>query len=169
MSGGAAILAADFDREWLRLIEQATFLALDTLQDGAVPSLRAWRRQKFHLVLASMRRNRPNARLQLGRLGITDLFDTVAFSRPDRGPEGKAASVVSAVARRSSPGTWVGDTEADVVAARIGGFRSIAVTCGIRTRQRLSELGPDLIVPRLAAIRPDQILPAASDTRAPTR
>ena len=169
MRGADAVRAADFDREWLRLIEQPSFLALDTLQEGAVPTLRAWRRQKFHLVLASMRRNRPNARQQLGRLGITELFDAMAFSRPDRGPEGKAASVVSVVARRSSPGTWVGDTEADVTAARIGGFRSIAVTCGIRTRQRLSELGPDLIVPRLAAIRPDQISPAASDTSAPTR
>jgi phosphoglycolate phosphatase-like HAD superfamily hydrolase len=54
---------------------------------------------------------------------------------------------------------WIGDTEVDVIAARIVGSRSVAVSCGIRSRSLLTTLNPDLVVPRLSAIRRRHLLP----------
>jgi phosphoglycolate phosphatase-like HAD superfamily hydrolase len=146
-----------FERRWLRLIEQPSFLAFDVVQPGALETLRGWNELGFHLVLASMRRNRKSAREQVRKLGIAEMFQSIRFSSPDSGPRGKAASVTSVIPRDSSDKVWVGDTEADVMAAKIAGFRSIAVSCGIRSRRLLLELEPDLVVPRLASIRAGQL------------
>jgi phosphoglycolate phosphatase len=152
-----AISSSGFERRWLRLIEQPAFLALDIVQPGALETLRRWNGQGFYLVLASMRRNRRSARDQLRKLGIAELFQSVNFSSPDSGPRGKAASVMSVTPHERSGKVWIGDTEADVAAAQIAGFRSIAVSCGIRSRRLLLELEPDMVVPRLASIRSRQL------------
>ncbi len=44
----------------------------------------------------------------------------------------------------------VGDTEADIVAAKTHGVKSVAVLSGIRNRDRLSQHNPDYIVDNLA-------------------
>lgn len=152
-----AISSSGFERKWLRLIEQPALLALDVVQPGALETLRRWNGQGFHMVLASMRRNRRSASEQVRKLGIAELFQSVRFSSPDSGPRGKAESVTSVMPHDSSGKVWIGDTEADVVAAQIAGFRSIAVSCGIRSRRLLLELEPHLVVPRLASIRGGQL------------
>jgi len=46
--------------------------------------------------------------------------------------------------------TWmVGDTEADIIAAKRNGVKSIAVLCGIRDRAQLEQYNPDHIVANL--------------------
>jgi phosphoglycolate phosphatase-like HAD superfamily hydrolase len=48
--------------------------------------------------------------------------------------------------------TWmVGDTEADIAAAKTHGIKVIAVECGIRDRAQLEVYYPDFIVPNFAA------------------
>ena len=48
--------------------------------------------------------------------------------------------------------TWmVGDTEADIAAARFGRVPAIALLSGIRDRDRLLSFGPDAIVDNLGA------------------
>ncbi len=48
--------------------------------------------------------------------------------------------------------TWmIGDTEADIVAAKKHGVKAIAVECGIRERAQLELYHPDFIVKNLAA------------------
>ncbi|NJN57677.1 MAG: HAD family hydrolase, partial [Leptolyngbyaceae cyanobacterium SL_5_9] len=43
--------------------------------------------------------------------------------------------------------TWmIGDTEADIVAAKTHGIKAIAVLCGIRDRTQLMQHQPDRIV-----------------------
>ncbi|WP_310487519.1 HAD family hydrolase [Chamaesiphon sp. VAR_69_metabat_338] len=50
------------------------------------------------------------------------------------------------------PNTWmVGDTEADIVAAKTHGIKVIGVLSGIRDRDRLAQYQPDKIVANLAA------------------
>lgn len=44
----------------------------------------------------------------------------------------------------------VGDTEADIIAAKMNGVKVIAVLCGIRDRDRLEPYEPDLIVNNLS-------------------
>lgn len=48
--------------------------------------------------------------------------------------------------------TWmIGDTEADIIAAKTHGIRAIGVLSGIRDRERLQQYEPDYIVSDLAA------------------
>jgi phosphoglycolate phosphatase-like HAD superfamily hydrolase len=48
--------------------------------------------------------------------------------------------------------TWmVGDTEADITAAKNHGVKVMAVECGIRDRSQLAVYTPDLIVKDLSA------------------
>ncbi|MGI2907217.1 HAD family hydrolase [Tolypothrix sp. VBCCA 56010] len=48
--------------------------------------------------------------------------------------------------------TWmVGDTEADIIAAKNHGVKVMAVECGIRDRSQLAQYNPDLIVKDLSA------------------
>lgn len=52
----------------------------------------------------------------------------------------------------SASDVWmVGDTEADIIAAKKHGVKAIAVECGIRDRVRLQQYQPDLIVKDLNA------------------
>ncbi len=156
--GGCKVVpSADFERRWVRLIEQPRFLELDVVQPGALAQLRDWKRAGFHLILASMRQNSRTARRQLRALEIAELFSAVTFSPPEGGAEGKAAGVISVMPSRAMPSVWIGDTEADMMAARIAGFHRIAVTCGIRSRALLAATNPDLLVPRLASIRRRQL------------
>jgi phosphoglycolate phosphatase-like HAD superfamily hydrolase len=47
--------------------------------------------------------------------------------------------------------TWmIGDTEADIAAAKKNGIKAIAVECGIRSRAQLESFQPDLIVKDLS-------------------
>lgn len=45
---------------------------------------------------------------------------------------------------------FIGDTEADVVAAQKLGAVSIAVESGIRTRELLENMNPDIIIPDIS-------------------
>jgi phosphoglycolate phosphatase len=150
---GCAIPPADFERRWLGLIERAQVLALDVIQLGALQRLRLWKGMGIFMILSSMRRHTASARRQLHNLGLAELFTAVVFCSPSEGPQGKASSVLSVVPATSTREVWIGDTEIDIEAARLAGFRSVAVTCGIRSRTHLLAAQPDLLVPRLSAIR----------------
>lgn len=53
---------------------------------------------------------------------------------------------------KPEPNTWmIGDTEADIIAAKTHHIKVIGVLSGIRDRDRLAQYQPDRIVPNLAA------------------
>jgi phosphoglycolate phosphatase len=48
----------------------------------------------------------------------------------------------------------IGDTESDVKAGQILGLRTVAVTCGIRTKEFLQALNPDHIIDSMPQLLP---------------
>lgn len=151
---GAAALYDVFLADWLRLIETRDYLRFDRLQDGVPGILADWKAEGRRLLLATLRTNRANLDWQLDTLGIARHLDAIVAVAGDHVAADKAAGIaplLSAGALRDV--LWVGDTEADVAAARQLGVRVCAVSCGLRTADYLAGLSPDMLEPDLAGLR----------------
>lgn len=149
-------LQDQFMKLWLERIESRKYLRMDRLQPGATEKLRRWRGQGIRLVLATMRNNSKNLRWQLRSFRISDLFDQVVVVGGHDGSK-KAEAVRQQVEPSSSNTIWIGDTEADIDAARQIGVRVIAVASGLRSEEYLRSLKPDHVVPDLQAVNLEEI------------
>ena len=146
---------------WLRLVESPAYLRLDTPFPGARKTISTLA-HSHDLVLVTLRKQRRALIDQLRELAMTKFFTAIytwdgpreAYSKPD-------------IIRLFAPAyprtaTVVGDTEADVEAARALGLRSICVANGLRDRRFLQRLDPDEIISTIAQ------LPEALGHAAPT-
>jgi phosphoglycolate phosphatase-like HAD superfamily hydrolase len=131
---------------WIERIETKEYLALDRLQNNIIDILTTWKRNGIRLMLATMRKNPTNLHWQLGKLGIAHLLDDVIVVGNARNDVSKASQIKLLL--RNAPLQeiiWIGDTEVDILAAREAGVRVCALTCGLRTKEYLASLLPDLL------------------------
>lgn len=150
---GADKIYDSFLTEWMNLIEQPDILVLDKLQPGVHAKLLEWHDAGLQLILATMRRYPERLYIQLRQLGVDILFNHVVVCDYRLGGAGKAQNVKNAVPDLVPENTlWIGDTEADIEAARISGVHVVAITSGLRTEEYLSSLRPDFIYKDLAAV-----------------
>ena len=151
-SGAEAVYDA-FLAAWLERIERPEMLALDRVQPGAAKALRGWKAAGLRLVLATLRHSREGVHGQLARLGLDGVFEHVVVCDHRLGGAGKARAVRDALGEVDPPRLlWIGDTEADVEAARTLGCPVVLVTCGLRDEARVAALAPDRIAPDLSAL-----------------
>lgn len=151
-ASGAVSIAESFLSAWLELIEQPDLLMLDRLQNGVTEKLKRWREQGIRLILATMRRYPERLRNQLVHFGLDTYFDHVVVCGHLDGV-GKAQELKRRFPNMPVKGClWVGDTEADIEAARAFGCLVWAVTCGLRAKSYLSSLSPDFLSPDLVGI-----------------
>lgn len=142
-----------FLEQWLDKIEHEDFLSLDTLQPGAREHLAAWKNQGYRLILATMRRNSANLQRQLDGLNLSPLFSDIVVCKHGEGGIGKAKRVLQIEGNLSSKSClWIGDTEADIHAARFLQIRVVALTCGLRTESFLRSLHPDALFSNLPSV-----------------
>jgi phosphoglycolate phosphatase len=142
-----------FNEQWLELIEQPHFLALDRLQPGSKEVLQQWRVTGLRLILATMRHDPLSLSVQLDSLDLVGLFTHVVACPSELGGVGKALRVkASAGPLSTKESIWIGDSEADIEAARTIGLRVIAVTCGIRSEEYLVRLRPDILAGDLTSV-----------------
>jgi phosphoglycolate phosphatase-like HAD superfamily hydrolase len=85
---------------------------------------------------------------QLDDLSLLDLFAEVRCRSEE--PEATKTDLLRNVHKGS--GTVIGDSEADVEAARELGLTSICVTTGVRSRRFLEALGADEIIPSVTQL-----------------
>lgn len=151
---GAEALYDRFKAAWLARIEAPEMLALDELQPGAAETLRRWRAlDGVRLVLATLRQREDGVRGQLARFDLADLWDAIVVCPFDPAGAGKSRRVADALGRVVGDGcVWIGDTEADVKAARIFGCPVWAVTCGLRDETFLSALSPDGLASSICSV-----------------
>ena len=128
----------------LEHIEEEAYLRLDILPGGVYEKLSELHAEGKKLVLATMRKNRPALLSQLEWLGIRRFFAEVITCPHSAGGTGKARAVM-ALSLPAARCLWVGDTEADVEAARFMGCKVWAVSSGIRTAGYLASLRPDFL------------------------
>lgn len=149
----AGSLCEAFSRQWLELIEQPRFLVFDRLQPGSREVLRQWRTAGLQLILATMRHDPLCLSGQLESLGLLSLFARVVLCPSELGGVDKALRVQDVVRPLSAKDSiWIGDSEADIEAARTIGLRVIAVTCGIRSEEYLIRLHPDILAGDLKSV-----------------
>lgn len=142
----AAEIQDDFAKTWLEWIERPDFLQMDCIQPGVFKKLQRWKQDNLQLLLVTMRRSALALSDQLAFLELQDIFDLVLVCDHSLGGEGKAQAVRTALPNLSPEAClWVGDTEADVEAARSFGCGVWAVTCGLRMPGYLKSLRPNFV------------------------
>jgi nucleoside-diphosphate-sugar epimerase/phosphoglycolate phosphatase-like HAD superfamily hydrolase len=113
--------------EWKRArIEEWQWLSSDTLHVHGQALLQQLA-PRAHLVLVTSRQRPRLVRRQLRALGILDCFTRI-ICVPGEDPEAKTAAF-----RKLQPLWYIGDTEADIAAARRAGVRPAVVPWGLRS------------------------------------
>jgi phosphoglycolate phosphatase len=90
----------------------------------------------------------------LEKLGLLELFETVAAPAPDTVNESKAATITSALVALGGPATsiMIGDRFYDVDGARAHGIPTIGVLWGVGSEQELRDAGAAALVATPAEI-----------------
>jgi phosphoglycolate phosphatase-like HAD superfamily hydrolase len=130
-------------------IETDAYAALDRVWPP-IPALLARLAHSWTLVLVTLRNERAPLLRQLDRLALRPHFRSIITAAGEGGDgkrgQLKAAAVRGALGTVPSQGWFIGDTETDSVAGRSLGMRTALVTFGIRTRERLEQLSPDVLM-----------------------
>jgi phosphoglycolate phosphatase-like HAD superfamily hydrolase len=132
--GAEAAYAASFKER----IERDDLLRLDRLQPGALAALeRLAARHGVHVL--SLRSNAAGARATVERLGVAAVAPVTFVAH---GPAGKVDEARARFGGGAAPVVAViGDTEADAAVAEALAAPFWAVSCGIRTAERLRDFG----------------------------
>jgi phosphoglycolate phosphatase len=137
-------------------VEDPANLRLDRLFPGVADTLAALRSRGNRLYLLSLRRQARPFQRQVEDLGIAEAFERVCSRRANGAGQLAKARLIGQLGF-DRPAAVVGDTEADILAARRLGLAAIGVPTGLRTSGYLRDAGADVIVGRVRG------LPAALD------
>ena len=147
-----------FAQKWLERVESPSYVRLDTLIPGARATLDALR-ETYELVLVTMRQDRESLLEQLDELSLRKFFSAVYSRDGSDEPTSKSKLIRLFDDNMRNDAAVIGDSEADVEAARDLGIESVCVTSGVRSRRYLDELEPDEVVSTVAQLR--RILPGS--------
>ncbi|MDJ0725733.1 MAG: HAD family hydrolase [Prochloraceae cyanobacterium] len=140
-----------FLQEVRTIVNHPDLLEADRIQPGVKWALGMLRSQGVRLVLVTLR-CQSQVKEILKQSGLESLFSGV-YGRRDihsayqNNAELKTELLKNALRDRAhnSCNYMVGDTEADIIAAKETGINSIALSCGIRSSRYLSKYQPDYI------------------------
>lgn len=138
-----------FLAEVRKIVNHPILLQQDKIQPGVKRALSMLRSQRAKLVLVTLRCQSQVEGI-LKAQGLESLFSGI-YGRKDtesayqNNAEHKTELLKEAIGDHSgsSSDCMVGDTEADIIAAKQTGIKSIALTCGIRSHRYLSKYQPD--------------------------
>jgi phosphoglycolate phosphatase len=134
----------EFLDEFIKKIEDPEYLKMDVLFPGTLQALEILA-VAYECYLVSLRRNRENLMRQVEWLKIGPYFkDVLTGHSKNDGHDVKIALIRANL--NDADGIVVGDTEADIIAGRELGLKTIALTSGIRSEHFLRALNPDYIL-----------------------
>jgi phosphoglycolate phosphatase len=132
--------------ERVRVIENTEYLQYDALIPGAVELLDSLQPRQ-ELVLVTLRNRRENLMWELRHFDLEKYFRKILTKEDNHGDHRIKIELISAFCGSEPPaGMIVGDTESDIRAGQELGLTTVAVTCGIRTKEYLQALRPDYII-----------------------
>jgi phosphoglycolate phosphatase-like HAD superfamily hydrolase len=136
-------------------LEATEYLKYDQLVPGALEALN-FLKARAQLVLVTLRKAITELEQQLQTLGLSSFFDQVlcANQRIDDNAIPKATLISENPWFKIEGSLIVGDSEADILAGKLLGIKSIAVLSGIRGREILVGYEPDYVIDSLAALPP---------------
>ncbi|MBF2064529.1 MAG: HAD family hydrolase [Calothrix sp. C42_A2020_038] len=140
-----------------KTVHTQPYFGYDTLMPGAVEALKRVKQLDIDLAVMTMRRVRELdfafEQHNLGRFFPENRCYCLSNDYvKTRDVDDKPLLMQRALSELpSSTDTWmIGDTEADIAAAKKHGIKVIAVECGIRSRNQLENFKPDFIVKDLS-------------------
>jgi phosphoglycolate phosphatase-like HAD superfamily hydrolase len=135
-----------YRKHWFHKIELLEYLRYDTVIQGAREQLERLR-QRHTLILVTLRQRRDHLGIQLEQLSLGPCFATVLSASPtaDEGSKTKQ-HLIAESGFLSGDALIIGDTEIDIRAGKELGLTTVAVSSGVRSRERLAEEGPDFII-----------------------
>ena len=83
---------------------------------------------------------------------LTPFFDAIQSATPGADPAFEKARLIRKTVPADDPAVVIGDTEADVAAANVLGYLSIAVASGIRDRDILEGDHPGYLVDDISGV-----------------
>jgi phosphoglycolate phosphatase len=139
----------------VEIVNCADLLQQDKLQPGVTWALGLLKSQGCKLILVTLR-DRDEAIGILEQHGLRQLFTDIYGTTNSQAAYQNYSEIKTKLLERAmyehqvtslnSDWSWiVGDTEADVMAGKAMGISTIALTCGIRSYQQLTQLQPTLI------------------------
>lgn len=158
MSGLNETQAIDFARLRKSIVHNLSYLIHDKVIPGAIATLETVQKQGWDLVVMTMRKekelNSAFERYDLGRFFPVDRRYCLSNDYV-KTADIKEKPLLMAKALKELPAAtdvWmVGDTEADIVAAKTHNIKVIGVLSGIRDRNQLEQYEPDIIADSLEA------------------
>ena len=164
LSGLEPSQVKDFAHLRRQTVHTIPYLSYDCLQPEAIPALEAAQNAGVDIVVMTMRRVRElNEALDNATQGSHHRVNLHRFFPPQNryclgndyiktGDTNDKPLLMARALQELPPATttWmVGDTEADIIAAKTHGVKVIGVLCGIRNQNQLEKHQPDLIMPNL--------------------
>jgi phosphoglycolate phosphatase len=139
---------SSYDAAFRLRIEEPELLRLDVVFPGVPEWLDRAAARGYRIVIVTSRQSEERTRAQLHMLKVS-VSDVVVCGGAD-----KAAALTEASNLR--PSIWIGDTEADIDAARNVGSRCVVVTSGLRNGAFLRNRSPDEVHGCLAQVDLDR-------------
>ncbi len=156
LSGLSLSQLKDFAHLRRQTVHTMPYLSHDCLQPEAIPALEAAQNAGIDIVVMTMRRVRELDeafdRTDLRRFFPPQSRYCLANDYIKTGDTNDKPLLMEQAIKELNPATstWmVGDTEADIIAAKTHGVKVIGVLCGIRNHNQLEQHQPDLIMPNL--------------------
>lgn len=134
----------DYLSQFISKIEAPEYLKLDTLFPDTISVLRSLSAQ-YECYLVSLRRNEQNLLRELDDLGVRKYFVQILSGHSETDGYDKKIEIIGEVLK-GALGVIIGDTEADVIAGKTLGIKTIALSSGIREEKFLAALKPDYLV-----------------------
>ncbi len=136
-----------FKELWLSKIETTKYLQLDQLQNN-IRKILSDCKQSNRLVIVTLRHSRKMLLKQLDQLKIIQYFEDILCSGADIKPRWKIKYdlIENYIGQdKSNNHMIIGDTETDIESGKHLGFKTIAISNGIRNVQILVKSDPDYI------------------------
>lgn len=131
---------SNFKNEWFNLIESEEFLEYDRIFNFTIPTLEKIENNKLYIVTSRMLVEPLNK--QVESFGLKKYFNDVLVSRNQIS---KKDLISGTGLKLSANDIIIGDTEADIIAARELNIRSFSVLSGFRSYEVLSQYKPNKI------------------------
>jgi phosphoglycolate phosphatase-like HAD superfamily hydrolase len=130
-------------------IETLEYLACDRIWPGVLFMLQELA-SHTSLILVTLRNSSETLTWELHNLGLLRVFSQVLSTSGDNtGVERaqvKVQLVQNALGLKSFSGWFIGDTETDIRTGQLLGLQTAAVTYGIRTKEQLASVQPDVLL-----------------------
>jgi phosphoglycolate phosphatase-like HAD superfamily hydrolase len=137
---------------WKKIIEKNKFLKLDRLHLYSKRTLKTLKNKNYELYLITLRANKKNLLDQIKKYKIKKFFKKIILPKKNKKVGFSKYYSIKKNNFSLSKSIIIGDTEEDIVAAKLLKIPSIAVLNGIRSKKLIGSYKPNYIIKNINQI-----------------